>query len=70
MPEVTKEGFKHFITNYPNKLVKDLYMISEPPRLTWNDFTKGDWPDSVVASIVLHSQSYGHGEDKYYIEDK
>jgi len=69
MTEVTKEEFKHFINNYPNKLIKDTYMICEPPVLTWNDFTKGDWPISVVASKVLYSEYYVHEDDKYYIQD-
>ena len=38
-----------FVEAYPRKLVRDVYGACEPPLVTFNDFTRGDWPASVVA---------------------
>ncbi len=47
--KVSAEEFDKFILYYPKKLDRDLCRIGEPPILSYNDFTLGKWPDSVVA---------------------
>jgi hypothetical protein len=47
--EVSRAEFDAFIEAYPRKLEYDLYRIGEPPLETWNDFTLGVWPRSIVA---------------------
>jgi hypothetical protein len=49
MKAVTKEEFEQFITTYPRPLDRDVSFISEPPVVTYNDFSLGDWPASIVA---------------------
>jgi hypothetical protein len=47
---VTKEEFEVFVKAYPRPLEFDVAAMFEPPLCTYNDFTLGDWPASVVAS--------------------
>lgn len=51
--QVSKEKFELFINSYPCKLSKDICHIVEPPIATFNDFTLGRWPDSIVAKICM-----------------
>jgi hypothetical protein len=46
---------EHFIKAYPRPLVCHVVTICEPPQVTYNDFTLGDWPESVVASYMKAS---------------
>jgi hypothetical protein len=46
---VTKEEFAQFLAAYPRPLDRDVSFISEPPVVTYNDFSLGDWPASIVA---------------------
>lgn len=46
----TKYEFDAFIAAYPRKLVRDVACFYDPPLVTFNDFTLGKWPQSVVAS--------------------
>jgi hypothetical protein len=56
---VSKAEFDAFIAAYPRKLVRDVAAMYEPPLLTFNDFTLAPkWPQSVVAKIILHADSY------------
>jgi hypothetical protein len=57
----TKEEFDAFIKAYPRPLVFDVTGICEPPYASYNDFTLGNWPESVVAG-------YSHFDDNepYY----
>lgn len=50
MREVSKEEFLSFVQNYQAPLAMDYCAISEPALITYNDFSLGKWPDSVVAS--------------------
>jgi hypothetical protein len=50
---VTKEEFYAFVAVYPRPLETDVVRFCEPPVKTWNDFTLGNWPQSVVASCTL-----------------
>lgn len=45
MIAVSREEFENFIKSYPRKLEKDWYM----DWFSYNDFTLGNWPGSMVA---------------------
>lgn len=47
--EVSSEEFKRFVREYPNALNVDVCAISEPPPVSYNDFTAQKWPQSMVA---------------------
>ena len=47
--KVTEKEFEDFLIEYPNRLVKNVAGMFDPPLFTYNDFTLGNWPDSVVA---------------------
>ena len=48
--KVSKEEFYNFIKNYPRKLEKDVWGISEPPSISYNDFQLANrWSYSVIA---------------------
>jgi len=53
MRSVTKEEFDAFLLGYGKRLDRDVYQVSDPPVVTWNDFTLGVWPESIVASARL-----------------
>lgn len=53
MKPVTKEEFKQFIDSYPRHLERDVAMMCEPPVITFNDFSLGAWPASVVARYTF-----------------
>jgi hypothetical protein len=46
----TAEEFDSFLKAYPRPLERDVAGMYEPPLVTYNDFTLGNWPESVVAS--------------------
>jgi len=56
MKDVNKDDFNTFVAAYPRPLHKNVSGISEPPTLTYNDFTRGNWPDSVVAQVMLFEE--------------
>ncbi len=45
---VTEQELKSFVASFPRDLSLDVCGIVEPPQVTYNDFTLGKWPDSVV----------------------
>jgi hypothetical protein len=48
--QVSVVEFQNFIRDYPNELDRDVCAISEPPLISYNDFTTGlVWPESMVA---------------------
>jgi len=66
---VTKEEFDKFIQAYPRELLRDVFHANEPPIVTYNDFTLGDWPDSVVAAYSvgdLPGAHYYYGPDSNF----
>ncbi len=78
--EVTKDEFDAFAKAYPRPLERSVTAICEPPQLSYNDFTLGDWPKSVVASVSLEDWRPWEPEGKqhpptkdawyrYYIEE-
>ncbi|PZQ99227.1 MAG: hypothetical protein DI533_00525 [Cereibacter sphaeroides] len=54
MKEVGKDEFDAFLASYPRQLVRDVYGAGEPPMVNYNDFTLGEWPESIVAYHFLY----------------
>ena len=50
--EVSKAEHLAFRKSYPRALEHDCFGAFEPPLHSWNDFTLGNWPESVVATKV------------------
>ena len=50
--KVSKEEFINFINNYPKHLDFDYCQIPEPPFASYNDYTRGMWPNSIVAEYI------------------
>lgn len=63
--DASKEELDAFIVAYPRPLVKDVSGIWEPPVMAYNDFTKGNWPDSIVATVVLYESYPKDGKAPY-----
>ena len=62
--EVSHDEFRKFVAAYPNELAVDKCGISEPPLISYNDFTTGlRWPDSMVA------KHHDGPSCKYWIKD-
>lgn len=59
MKKVSKAEYLQFIEKYPRKLERDVYGVFEPPLVTYNDFTLGKWPISIVAKERLYSDEPG-----------
>jgi hypothetical protein len=57
MKSVTRDEFEQFVTTYPRVLDRDVAMMAEPPVVTFNDFTLGNWPESIVARHTFESPS-------------
>lgn len=72
MKNVSHDVFYNFIDNYPRKLEIDVSFISEPPTKTWNDFTLGVWPESIIASCRIFDDIpyYTETEKNYVNKDK
>ncbi len=66
MKSVSKEEYEKYIDKYPRKLVRDVYAVCDPPLITYNDFTLGEWPNSVVASTHLYSDDVN---DYFYVSE-
>lgn len=65
--QCTAEELKTFLDHYPRPLVVDITGICDPPLQTWNDFTLGVWPRSVVASCSDPNGAF-YGTPTYYLE--
>ena len=63
LKKVSKKEFEKFLINYPNKLDIDICNISEPPYISFNDFSIGKYPHSTVASTFLY---YDNPEEYLY----
>jgi hypothetical protein len=60
--QVPEDEFRQFVRGYPNELEVDRCGISEPPLVSYNDFTNGlVWPESMVAK-------YHDGSGRYWIK--
>jgi hypothetical protein len=53
--ECSEAELQAFVAAYPRALVVDVYRVPEPPVVTWNDFSLGVWPQSIVCGKVLES---------------
>ena len=62
LTKCTKEEHAAFIAAYPRPLTRDVLTICMPEQLQHNDFTLGDWPESVVASY----DCWGHTPGQLY----
>jgi hypothetical protein len=65
--QVTKEEFEEFIRKYDtnvHKLERDTCGIFDPPVVPYNDFSLGDWPESVVAHFSWGESNYGRFDTK------
>ena len=68
--KVNKEEFYAFIKAYPNQLDFDTTGICDPPLSSYNDFTKGMQPDSMVAKVYRNDmlpEEWNAGENEYFI---
>lgn len=45
----TEAEFNTFREGYPRALTRAAHGVYEPPIVTFNDWTLGEWPESVVA---------------------
>ena len=63
---VEKAEFDAFLKAYPSDVLhKDITGICEPSMVSYNDFSRGNWPQSIVASVQLFSE---FGEtDRYFV---
>ena len=67
---VTKDEFYEFVNSYPTKLDFDTTGIYDPPLSSYNDFTRGVWPYSMVAKIHRNDmlpEEWNAGENEYYL---
>lgn len=67
---VTKEEFNNFIKSYPANLDFDTTGICDPPLSSYNDFTRGNWPDSMVAKVYRNDmipKEWNAGENEYFL---
>lgn len=58
--KVSFNEFIEYINNYPYHLTRNITGICEPPLITYNDFSLGNWPDSIVASYYDYSDNPNH----------
>lgn len=59
--EVTEPELHEFVASYPRPLESDVTHICDPPLQTYNDWTLGDWGESIVARVVLDDPPRGKG---------
>lgn len=67
---VTKDEFYAFINAYPTNLDFDTTGICDPPLSSYNDFTRGTWPDSMVAKVYRNDmlpKEWNAGENEYFL---
>jgi len=70
--DCSKKEMIAFIKDYPRQLERDVAGMFEPPLVTFNDFTLGNWPESVVAKYHLeiradNAPGWGCDEGGYQI---
>ena len=56
--QVTKEEFNNFIKSYPANLAFDTTGICDPPLSSYNDFSRGNWPDSMDAKLNRNDKKH------------
>lgn len=61
--QVTHDEFIQFIRTYPRRLYRDVYGVSDPPAVSYNDFALANrWPYSRVARTWM----YDDDPDDYF----
>lgn len=65
--QCSQDEFKAFLKAYPRKLKRDVYFVCEPPSVTYNDFTLGMWPASVVAGHTFSDRETTTSQAGWYI---
>lgn len=63
----TEKEFDEFIARYPRELVSAAHGAYEPPLVTFNDFTLGDWPASIVANYSMGYYPDDPPRNNFYI---
>lgn len=63
--KVSKEEFEKFISEYPRPLTEHVVTFMTPMLRTYNDFTLGKYPLSIVAS--KDNESVYGSKIEYYI---
>lgn len=71
--QVSESEFNEFVKSYPSKLDWDVTGICDPPLGSHNDFSLGNWPESMVTKVILHEAMSGHPaykgeENEYFIK--
>ncbi len=61
--EVTRDEFYAYIEAYPRPLDVDICGITDPPTVSYDDVTLGNWPESLVAKYF---REYEPGETNTY----
>lgn len=58
--DVTKEQFEEFLKTVPNadKIETAVHRTYEPPLKSYNDFSLGNWPESIIAYVILDDDGY------------
>lgn len=75
MKSVTEAEFKEFVNNYPNTLHQSVIKKAHPPKLEYNDFSKGNYPESLVCWANLYDSIRDFGgpdenrPNEYYISN-
>lgn len=67
MVSVTKAEFEDYLWAYPRTLQRDVIMFCEPALITWNDFTLGNGPEMIVASVMMNYDGPGVDETSYRV---
>lgn len=57
MKKVSKEEFIEFLNKYPRKLEKHTSLIQDPHLVSFNDFSLGMYPETVVACYYLEDNT-------------
>jgi hypothetical protein len=60
---VNRDEMLEFVSSYNETLERIVNATYEPPLITYNDFTLGNWPESVVAYYTMGDRD---GEPEYY----
>lgn len=47
--DVTREELDAYVKTYPRRLERNVTRICDPWMVNYNDFTLGNWPESMVA---------------------
>jgi hypothetical protein len=69
MKKVTKEEMNAYLDAYPRSaLERDVCGIGDPPTVTYNDFTLGVWPESIVARFYL-GRGQGDEPHDFYVRE-